>query len=112
MNQKSRPSIPELKPCPLCGHKPDPDNLIDSLHSTNTYGQMVNDILVYSWKEQGSIFTVWEMNCLESKGGCGMSVRGDGEEEVIKKWNRRPQSVADKLREKGMKPPPNPHVNP
>lgn len=81
----------ELSPCPFCGRKPDED-LSDTLYPNGS-----------GWKEVGKGFRsyhsfrdvpkeqwCYSMHCPESAGGCGVEIHGDSEEEVVKKWNRRP----------------------
>ncbi len=98
----------ELKPCPFCGHEPLRDNLIDSLHPTgmawfkcpsldvNWFGEDIDYVhshtnplqlvLEREITEQGKF---WTFSCLETEGGCGVSLDGMSAEDVMKKWNTR-----------------------
>lgn len=60
-----------LKPCPFCGHQPDEDNLIDSIHPVTRE------------------CTVWTAGCVDNEGGCNASVLGGTAVEAINNWNKR-----------------------
>jgi hypothetical protein len=81
----------ELLPCPFCGHKPFMSNLIDSMHPTGGYRHEHEEgFAYYSRDPVGAKAELWCMGCLESEGGCGAEVSGEGKEGVIAAWNRRP----------------------
>lgn len=69
----AKPPAPSftLKPCPFCGHQPDEENLIDSVHP---------------WNREG---TLWTAGCVDNEGGCNASVLGKSREHVIALWNTR-----------------------
>lgn len=60
-----------LKACPFCGHQPDEENLIDSIHPLN--------------REH----TLWTAGCVDNEGGCNASVLGATREHAILLWNTR-----------------------
>lgn len=65
----------KLLHCPFCNFVPDEQD---------------DDCIYPSNRER----TVWSLNCYETGGGCGASVLGGSEEEVIERWNTR---VADNV---------------
>lgn len=98
----------EIKSCPFCGHQPLRDNLIDSLHPTgmewfkspyldmswfgedidyiHTHPNPLQLVLERDITERGKY---WSFSCLESEGGCGVTMTGTSCEDVMKKWNKR-----------------------
>lgn len=81
----------ELKPCPFCGMKPDPDEP-DTCHPSwirwRDTGEGYYEYLTRNnWTEDSQ--PCWDFNCVTIAGGCGAMVSGHSEEEVIEKWNRR-----------------------
>jgi len=66
-----------VKPCPFCGLQMEDSDRDDYLHTIPCIVGK-RDLGVY-----------WSINCLECAGGCGVQMRGDTEQEVIDKWNRR-----------------------
>ena len=83
---------PELLPCPFCGHAPFPSNLEDSLHPSGVYWRDEPDGFrhyVRRGSRRESDGEVWSFGCLQSEGGCGAELRGDGCDEVLAAWNRR-----------------------
>ncbi|MDB5931376.1 MAG: hypothetical protein JWR60_3083 [Polaromonas sp.] len=86
----------ELKPCPFCGHAPDPENLIDLLYPTGTYWREEDGLRHYfrrSHRKEGD-GQVWSFGCLTTEGGCGVFVHADARDEVLAAWNRRPDQSA------------------
>lgn len=97
-----------IKECPFCGHLPREDNLIDSFHPTTTqwYTSPAHDVVLFGTdigfihsscnplqnvlsSQITSIGTYWEIHCLETEGGCGVTMSGTSEENVLEKWNKR-----------------------
>jgi len=69
-----------LLPCPFCGFIPDREDP-DCIYPA-AKGQ-------YNTKTDTIEFTVWNINCYESGGGCGASILGDNPEDCITRWNKR-----------------------
>lgn len=107
----------KLEACPFCGHLPDQENLIDSLHPSSGvewYKSPDRDLLVFG-KDIDNVYTsargwlsvgqnvfdnvgtyiitemgqYWEFHCLETEGGCGVQMTGHNQNDVIDMWNRR-----------------------
>lgn len=91
-NRNMKIDSSKLKPCPFCGRKVD-DDLIDTLYPSGIYWRQHNNFRSYhSHKERKEgDQPCYEMNCTESNGGCGAEISADTLEEVITKWNRRPE---------------------
>lgn len=60
----------DLKPCPFCGFKPDPND----------------DDCIYPGDRER---TIWQLVCYETGGGCAATVLGSSVEDVIERWNTR-----------------------
>lgn len=60
----------DLKPCPFCGFKPDPND----------------DDCIYPVDAGRKI---WQLVCYEHGGGCNAEVLGSSVEDVIERWNTR-----------------------
>ena len=58
-----------VKPCPFCGLQMNDEDLEDVLHP----------------QRDG----LWVISCIDVGGGCGVTMFGDSEAEVVEKWNRR-----------------------
>ena len=83
---------PAILSCPFCGHKP--DDLDDALHPTGTGWSDGPGKRRYYFGRQHARYKdrdgdVWELGCLEHEGGCGATMTGDSEAQVIAKWNSR-----------------------
>lgn len=86
-----------IPPCPFCGLPILLEDLDDhdTIHST-MYGWIINangDKELVSRRESKSEDPSYkscvQMNCLEHRGGCGLTITADSKEEVIEKWCRR-----------------------
>lgn len=76
--------------CPCCGHQPQED--IDYLHPTYNGFEVYKDFesednFNYYNQKDNKFNKIFQLNCLETEGGCGCSVYADTPEEVIEKWN-------------------------
>ena len=60
----------DLKPCPFCGSKLDPND----------------DDCIYPVDRERK---TWQLVCYEHGGGCNASVLGSSVEDVIERWNTR-----------------------
>lgn len=69
----------KLKPCLRCGFKVD----------INDY-----DCIYPATRDK----SVWEINCYETGGGCGLNLLGDSPEDCIEKWNNPPNNGLIKAR--------------
>ena len=82
---------PDILPCPFCGHKP--DDLDDALHPTGIGWAEHRGARNYFGRRHRRYKSrdgdVWELGCLEHEGGCGATMTGDSEAQVIAKWNLR-----------------------
>lgn len=86
-----------ISPCPFCGHTG--YDIRDFLHPTaqgwrdDPFGEEGKPFRHYMRYNDPRVChgQVWEMGCLEHEGGCGATMTGDSREEVIAKWNRRPE---------------------
>lgn len=58
-----------VKPCPFCGKQMDATDLEDVLHPMRD--------------------GYWQLSCIDVGGGCGVTMYGDSEKEVLAKWNQR-----------------------
>ncbi len=82
-------NIMKLKPCPFCDTKA-PDDLIDNLYPSGIYFRYVEGIgtTYLSHKEATpNDFKMYKYVCP----CCDVEMTGHSIEEVISKWNRRPQ---------------------
>lgn len=76
MEKNSRGGGIDLKPCPFCGFKPDPED----------------DDCIYpaaQKRDESGRFLLWQVVCYETGGGCSASVLGDSAEDAAKNWNKR-----------------------
>ena len=62
-----------IKPCPFCGRDLKDSDRREALHTERT-------------PDGGR---GWIIHCAECDMGCGVEMRGDTEEKVLSKWNRR-----------------------
>lgn len=87
---------PFLSPCPFCGFWD--HELDDALHPTGRSWIECGPPFMrkyFNWKEREPHHNLcYEMNCVESSGGCGARIEADSLEECIARWNRRP-SIED-----------------
>ena len=85
--------VEKIKPCPFCGYQIDITDE-DTLYPDGTYW--------YDVPEFGRVYKnindldlsisygrCWGIHCQPIYGGCGASIDGDSEEEVIAKWQSR-----------------------
>ena len=82
----------KLLPCPFCGHET--YDLQDALHPTCTGWSYGHGLRRYYFSRQHARYKerdgdVWELGCLEHEGGCGATMYGDSEIDVVDRWNRR-----------------------
>lgn len=70
--------LDEIIPCPYCGHEIG-DDLSDHLYP-----------VVYNEKDDK--YTLWEMGCNESSGGCTATVLADTPEKALENWSMRAES--------------------
>lgn len=81
----------EILPCPLCGKVPNLQES-DTLHQNGTvWVDEPNGFRHYHHRRDKPESTnfCYDMNCVESAGGCGMVVAGDSKEEALAKWQSR-----------------------
>ena len=84
----------KLLPCPFCGHKPDMNNLIDSLHGTGHFTHLIDkddpeQLVHYNSNPENAISQIWQFSCLEHEGGCGAQVIGECRIGAVNAWNQR-----------------------
>ena len=73
-------TITKLLPCPFCGFVPD-------IEDSDCIYPAVRPV---KWDENGKpIYTLWNINCYETGGGCSTQILGGSPEECIEKWNTR-----------------------
>jgi hypothetical protein len=70
----------KLLPCPFCGFQID-INDEDCLYPAS---RPEYDVITDSMK-----YGLYEINCYEIGGGCGISIISDSPDNCIKKWNTR-----------------------
>ncbi len=84
----------QIKPCPFCGMEIDITDE-DTMYPDGTYWYDNPDLgRVYVNRDQLVLVPFqfgrcWGIHCQPIYGGCGASMTGDSEEEVIAKWQRR-----------------------
>lgn len=90
MTNHEHGAMPELLPCPFCGHKP-PADLADTLYPSGTYWREEDGLRHYVGHRErmDGDNPCWTMHCKVSDWGCGAKITADSEEEVIAAWNRR-----------------------
>lgn len=73
----------KLKPCPFCGFGPD-SNDDDCIYPVTGKKIKYND-------NDGNIieYMIWNINCYETGGGCGVYLIGYSPEDCIEKWETR-----------------------
>lgn len=71
----------KLLPCPFCSFEPD-INDPDCIYP-------VRSDIPYLDENEKIIYTIWNINCYESGGGCSCSILGDSRQDCIDKWNKR-----------------------
>lgn len=79
-----------IKPCPCCGHQPIED--IDYLHPTYNGFEIYKEFeseenFNFYDKNPNKYNQIFELNCLETEGGCGCEIVADTLDNVINKWN-------------------------
>ena len=92
-----------LKPCPFCGWCPATElDIPDSLYPSGKwwadsryYGDVIRTYRRHAERQPGDK-PCWVMRCNDNAGGCGASIEGDSEDEVVAKWNRRVETEAAK----------------
>lgn len=62
-----------IKPCPFCGRDLKDSDRQETIHTERTPSRGKK----------------WIIHCAEVDFGCGVEMRGDSEEQVLMKWNRR-----------------------
>ena len=70
-----------LLPCPFCGFTPDPTDADCIYPATRPHG--------VDPETNKPIYSVWNINCYETGGGCSAFILGGSPEHCIEKWNTR-----------------------
>jgi hypothetical protein len=82
-----------LRECPFCGKEVYKDDIFDVIYPCGTRWREDDGHRHYisANDPREAMGRVWKMQCTDNHGGCGAEVTGDSLEEVIEKWNRRPE---------------------
>jgi hypothetical protein len=89
----SERDLSDLLGCPFCGHKPN-INDSDTLHPSSIFWvDDGEDGKHYFGRRHhrfdGTQNECWEINCVETSGGCAVRIIGDSKDDAIAKWQRR-----------------------